>query len=66
MKYEIIRRDSADELISAVNSYMNPGWEPVGGVTLSVDRDRWENERKGCSESSVDIIWAQAIVMRGV
>lgn len=35
MRYEIIRRETADELAFAVNAYINQGWEPLGGVVYS-------------------------------
>jgi hypothetical protein len=35
MKYEIIRRETADELILAVNSYINNGWQPTSGLEHS-------------------------------
>lgn len=62
MKYQILSKSTAEELVKDVNSYLADGWEPLGGVTLSQDRDRWSNERKGYSETSVDVTWAQAIV----
>ncbi len=66
MKYKILRESTAEDLAEAVNRHIVDGWEPLGGVTLSQDRDRWVNERKGYSETQVDATWAQAIIKVGV
>ena len=33
IEYQILRRETADELVLAVNAYITQqGWEPLGGV----------------------------------
>ncbi len=64
MKYKIVTAQTAEDLTAAVNKYLDDGWEPIGGALLSQDRDRWENERKGYSESQLDVTWAQTLVKR--
>lgn len=56
MKYEVLRRGTADELVEAVNAYLNTGWEPLGGVTgIHCNADeQWPAE----------FIWCQAVVKR--
>lgn len=50
MKYEIIRRESTEELTAAVTAYINSGWEPIGGVAVNRGHHIW--------------LWAQAIIWR--
>lgn len=64
MKYEILSAETRESLIRSVNQYLHEGWEPLGGVVLSQDRDRWINERKGYSETDVDVTWAQALIQQ--
>lgn len=52
MKYEIIRRDSLDDLILAVNAYITQQeWEPLGGVAVAMYNDN-------------EPLWCQAMVKR--
>lgn len=60
MRYEVIRRDSADELTEAVNSYLNVGWELVGGISVVVAYSHYK-DRDDCLMSSDTTIWAQAM-----
>lgn len=60
-RYEIIRRETADELVEAVNSYLNIGWILVGGLVLSrVNRVYTNRDDEVCSTD--EVTWAQAIV----
>lgn len=52
MIYDVIRRDSIEELVLAVNAYINSRWEPIGGIV---------GVRYGDGQ---EIIWCQAIVKR--
>lgn len=36
MEYRIIRNDSLTELSEKVNSLIKEGWEPLGGVSITV------------------------------
>ena len=36
-RYEVIRRDTCEELAAAVSSYLNAGWELTGGVHVAND-----------------------------
>lgn len=49
-RYEVMRRDKCDELILAVNSYLNTGWQLQGGVTNAL----YDGQ----------MVWAQALVKR--
>jgi hypothetical protein len=62
MKYMIAVDATPARLASTVNAFIETGWEPIGGVTVSSDRDSWTNERKGYDESSYTEVWAQALV----
>jgi hypothetical protein len=39
MTYTIVKRDSMEDLISAVQEAIRAGWRPLGGVF--VDRKAW-------------------------
>lgn len=53
-QYEILRRETADELASAVDAYINQGWDPLGGVGYSfVYRP---------DDDSPTALWYQAVV----
>lgn len=58
--YQIIRREKADELAEAVGSYINQGWELVGGVCVaSTTRHYQDRDDQLCA--STDWVWAQAV-----
>jgi hypothetical protein len=62
-RYMVVRRETCDELIAAVNSFIHQkDWKPLGGIQLSVTHRTWMNERKGYQESDTDTCWAQAMV----
>jgi hypothetical protein len=52
-QYEILRRETADELANAVNAYINQGWEPLGGVAYSY----WYHDDKDSNA-----LWCQAVI----
>jgi hypothetical protein len=53
-QYEILRRETADELSAAINAYINQGWSPLGGVGYSfVYRS---------SDDSPTALWYQAVM----
>lgn len=60
MKYQVVRRDSFEELELAVNVFTNQGWELVGGVAVSISHPIYTN-RDGEVCSSEDVVVAQAI-----
>lgn len=49
-QYEIMRRQTAKELIEAVNSYLVAGWQLSGGVGVYIPEDGGEP------------LWYQAII----
>jgi hypothetical protein len=64
MKYQIALNVTPARLMADVAAYIADGWEPLGGVTVSSDRNTWTNERKGYAESEYSETWAQALVKR--
>lgn len=60
MNYAIIRRAGADELAEAVSSYINQGWELVGGVSVACATRHYQaRDDQLCA--STDWVWAQAV-----
>ena len=59
-RYTILDAPTTDELEMQVNSMIEAGFEPVGGVF--VDRYVWENERKG--ETHIEEVFFQAVYRR--
>jgi Domain of unknown function (DUF1737) len=53
IEYDILAADTLVHLAEAVRLHTADGWEPVGGVAVTQNLDRWTNT------------WAQAIVRRG-
>jgi len=39
MTYTIVKRDTMEELITAVQAAIQQGWRPTGGVVI--DRKQW-------------------------
>lgn len=64
IEYFILAADNHSDLTQAVQLHIADGWEPVGGIAVSSHTDRWENERKGGSESCTYETWAQAVIRR--
>jgi hypothetical protein len=60
MNYEVVRRDSFEDLTLAVNGYINQGWELVGGVCVALAYSVYTN-RDGEVSSDATTICAQAI-----
>jgi hypothetical protein len=58
-RYEVIRRDSCDELAVAVGAYLNAGWELAGGAHVATDTSG--TIRDGDGEISTNWIWTQSI-----
>lgn len=53
-QYEILRRETADDLAAAINAYINQGWTPLGGVGLSFAYRP--------DDGSATALWYQAIM----
>lgn len=53
-QYEILRRETADELSAAVNAYVNQGWSPLGGVVYSFTYRP--------TDDSPTALWCQAVI----
>jgi len=60
--YKVLTAGSAEELQEKVNSNLEAGFYPVGGVSVSQDSYSYENERKGYTETQIDVLFAQAVV----
>jgi len=54
---------SLPELVKGVNSLIEGGWIPHGGISHSVDTETTINERKGYEESTTDECFMQAMVL---
>lgn len=61
-EYTILEADSLSALSEDVNKLIISGWVPQGGISYTETREEWENERKGYTESDVDIVCAQAMI----
>lgn len=59
-EYQIIRRETFEELEEAVNAFINQGWEPVGGVAVTLGYSVYTNREDHVS-SDATTICAQAI-----
>jgi hypothetical protein len=59
-QYQIVRRESLEELEEAVNAFINQGWELVGGVSVALGYSVYTN-RDDCVSSDATTICAQAI-----
>ena len=64
MKYYVAVANNPEALTQAVNTYIEQGYEPIGGCAVSEHTDRWTNERKGHEESETYSTWVQALVKR--
>lgn len=64
IEYWVLSAEAPGLLIEAVRIHIADGWEPIGGVAVSVRTDRWTNERKGYEESETRETWAQAVIRR--
>jgi len=64
MKYYVAVAANHEALTQAVNTLIEDGYEPLGGLAVSEHTDRWTNERKGYEESETYSTWAQALVKR--
>ncbi len=38
MEYTVIKKTDANELISEVNTWINKGWKPTGGISIAFGR----------------------------
>jgi hypothetical protein len=63
-EYDILAAETPVQLAEAVRLHIADGWEPVGGVAVTEQIDRWENERKGGTDSCLCATWAQAVIRR--
>lgn len=63
VKYEVMRRENFEELVAAVNSYLNNGWQLVGGVSVMTHVTHYQN-RDDVLCSDVVTVCAQALVKR--
>jgi hypothetical protein len=61
MEYKIVSRQGDRELEAAVNELIAEGWQPLGGVSVVVLHQTWENERKGYTESDTQWVYSQAM-----
>lgn len=50
MKYVLLDADTSEELEVAVNSMVEEGFKPCGGIF--VDRETWEDQRHGGTDTS--------------
>lgn len=60
MEYQIVHRDSLKELQEAVAAFVNAGWIPAGGVTLTYRNQVYVDRNDGI-RSDPELLCAQAI-----
>lgn len=60
MRYEILACESAVELETLVQDYINAGWEPIGGVALT--SFEYEVTGKGYTERAM--AYTQAMIKK--
>lgn len=58
-RYEVIRRDTCEELTASVTAYLNGGWELTGGVHVAPDVNG--SMRDGDGQIGTAWFWMQAI-----
>lgn len=61
MDYQILVSHDSDALAEKVRTAIDGGWHPLGGVSVAVVFESYENERKGYTESSTDYTFTQAM-----
>ena len=61
--YQVVRRESFEELEIAVNAYINQGWELAGGVAVTLAYSVYTT-RDDTVSSDATTICAQAITRR--
>lgn len=59
--YKVIIEDELNALEEKVADMMKDGWRPSGGVSVSIRDVKWENERKGYTETETVRIFSQAM-----
>ena len=62
-KYRVESHDNQEDLVKAVNRMLNNGWILQGGVSHSIETNKWMNERKGYEESQTNELFMQAMVL---
>jgi len=60
MQYTLIKKTDANDLIEEVNSYINKGWKPTGGVSIAFGRIR--NTTGGNKDWMEVLFHAQAMI----
>jgi hypothetical protein len=65
--YEVIMRNKREDLVLAVNAYINTGWKPIGGVCASVSHSvyttRLNHDGDLVVTSDRETLWAQAVLL---
>ena len=50
MEYIVVKKTDANDLVAEVNSYINKGWKPLGGVSIAFGRIRNTSDSKAWAE----------------
>ena len=61
MEYKLITAEDSESLAKEVNVYIDKGFFPLGGVSVSQTHESWENERNGDEGVYYFTILAQAM-----
>jgi len=64
IEYQIVWAGDRDSLQVAVRDEIEDGWEPLGGVSVASHFEKWENSRKGYTESESVYTFVQAMIKR--
>ena len=60
MEYILVKKTDANELITEINSLINEGWQPSGGVSIAFGRIR---NTTGGNKDWVEVLFhAQAMI----
>ena len=62
MGYQIVVSSEDNELADEVRILIEQGWKPQGGVSVAGWNCSIEHERKGYTENSTEVLFAQAMV----
>ena len=50
MEYTVIKKTDANDLVTEVNTWINKGWKPLGGVSIAFGRIRDNTSSKAWTE----------------
>ncbi|MEO6329024.1 MAG: hypothetical protein ABIO55_08835 [Ginsengibacter sp.] len=60
MEYLVVKRTEANDLVAEINTLLNQGWKPTGGISIAFGRIR--NTTGGSKDWSEVLFHAQALI----